>query len=333
MATLSNGNNISPALLALLVGGSGAAGAFPTPSQSSSTTVGNTNNVNQGTSKTSNTTTDFQELINQAISRNQGSTTQTGFSTPTLSPATQAFMDQLIGQFSGLAGKNTDKNAQTMLATQIGGINKNSAAQDQLTQETLAARGLSGSPIAATAQIGNQNSRFQQINQAQNNLPLLQQQLQLQSLVPASAFFSSIPTGQVNGTTGTVDNTGFNNTNSTQNNKSTNDSTAETNNTGTNITQQGTDVSGTVGGGLGQSIGGIVAMLAQLFGGGQIPGSIYSPTGTPSTLPTNANGQPIPTTLPPGSSTPNSGLGALLKILTLGMGSLPNATTPPTVGK
>jgi hypothetical protein len=337
MAQIANGMDLNPALIALILGSTAAAGGFPTPSSSNSDTVGNSNSNTSGQSTSNTTNEEFLTNLAQSLSSQGGSTTQSGFSTPTLSPATQQFMDSLIGRFSGM-GKI---DPSTILAQQITGINKNSDAQAGLTNEILASRGLSTSPISGTAAISNENSRFAQVNQAKNNLPLLQQELDLKSLVPAANFFSSIPTGQVTGA-----NTGFQNfsLNSSQQNQNTNsnqNSTANTANTSNTTTGQSTNTSGTAGGGPGGAFGGLASALATLFGGGKIPsintGTTPTNTGTsptntgvtPGTTPGTTppfvigeNGQKIPTTLPAGSGNSGGGflgvLGTILGILGLG---------------
>jgi hypothetical protein len=326
--TLSNGNQMSPALLASLLGLTSAAGAFPTPSSTNSQTIGSSTSANVGNSTSDELRNEFLNNLISSINTNQTKTGQTSFSTPTLSPATQKLMDQLIGQYSDLAGKNTDERMKSILANQTQQINKTSATQGDLTNEILASRGLSTSPVAATAQLANQNSRFQQINQAQNQIPLLQQQLQLESLNPAAAFFASIPKGQVNGSDSTLENTSIGNQSTNQTGGSTNKSTVNTTAANQNNTLQGTETTGSAGGGVGGALSGLATMLAGLLGGGKsLPtGTTVSPTGTtipgttPGTTPpfvVGANGQTIPTTLPAGSgaNNPTGFLGALAGIL------------------
>lgn len=335
MPTVANGNNINlPTLLALL-GTTSAAGAFPTPSSSNSNTIGSSNVAQTGNTTTSQTNNDFLNNLLQSLSSSEASTSQTGYSTPTLSPATQAFMDSLIGSFSSLTQRNTEGNAKNILANQIAGINKNSDAQKTQANEILAARGLANSPVSAVAEINNENSRFGQVNNARNNLPLLQQQLELQSLTPAASFFSSIPTGQVNGASSNISNAGVNTSTQNQNSGGVQNGTVNSNNASTTNTIQGTDTTGSVGGGAGGALSGLAGILATLFGGGTLPsgtsvtntGATVTPGTTPGTTPpfvTGANGNTIPTTLPPGSGNSQGGLlGVLGTILgAIGLGGI-----------
>lgn len=135
-------------------------------------------------------------------------------STPNLDPATQAFLDQLRGQYSQLAAQPIDLSGYK--AQQSNSINNNANALSQQAAASNAARGLSTSPVATTATNNINLNRSNQLNTLNQSIPLLQNQLQLQNLGAAGGFFNSIPkgsttTGNQNGTskeTKTVDSGG-----------------------------------------------------------------------------------------------------------------------------
>lgn len=189
----------------LLFGLSGAAGAFPTPG--SSTTSGTQNG------------------------------TYSGSSNPILSAQNQTLLNQLTNQYSHLA--QTGVNLQPYQIQQQQQINNNSNIAAKASQESLAARGLAGSPVAGTVAANQDAGRINQITNLQQSIPLLQNQMNLSDLGAAAGFASSIPHGT--DTSGNTSNT----TNSTTQ------------------TQQGGGAGGFLGG-LGKALGS-VAGLATTF--------------------------------------------------------------------
>lgn len=189
----------------LITGLAGAAGAFPTPGHSATS----------GTSDTK-----FGSVSN-----------------PILSAGNTALLNQLTNQYQHLA--STGSNLAPYQQQQEQGINQNSQMAQRASQEALAARGLSNSPVAGTVAANQEGSRIGQITQLQQSVPLLQQQLQTQNMNAASGFAASIP----HGTSTTGEQTGAQNSNTS--------------------TSQGGGAGGFLGG-LGKAIGGI-AGVASMF--------------------------------------------------------------------
>ena len=165
--------------------------------QSSSTTTNTSGNTDQtrtyDTGQYQDLTT-LMSFINELQSSMSGSTTTQGTSsvTPTMSPEAVALMNSLIGKYQGL----TTPSLTGYSGYQTGQINANADAQAQAVNNVMAARGLSTSPAAATAAANIDQNRINQITQMQQQLPLLQNQLNLANLGAASNFFATIPRGQ-----------------------------------------------------------------------------------------------------------------------------------------
>jgi hypothetical protein len=201
--------SIIPAGLSSIVGLLGALFGGSTSTTGSSGTTGGTETNSSGSS---NSTTDIQSLVNflQSISGSTtGTTAGTGTATtsPNLNPASQALISQLTQSMSGLNAPSV----QGLVQNQTANINANSNAQSQAVNNVMASRGLSTSPVAATAQVGVGQNRVNQINQVQAQAPIEQNQLELQDLATASGFANMLPnlsgsttsqnTGQTTGTT------------------------------------------------------------------------------------------------------------------------------------
>lgn len=164
--------------------------------QSSSSTTNTAQNTNQDTTYNTGQTMDITTLMQMIRDLTQSTTGQTdthgtSTATPTMSPEATAFMNSLIGKFQGLQTPSLTGYS----GFQTGQINANADAQNQAVQNVMAARGLSTSPAAATAQANIDQNRINQITQMQQQLPLLQNQLNLANLGAASNFFSTIPRG------------------------------------------------------------------------------------------------------------------------------------------
>lgn len=173
----------------VVVAGGAAAGAFPTVGNSSGNSTSNLNTQSTtGQSQWQNQ--DIQSILN-TISRLTGAT-QTS-ATPTLSPESTAFMNQLIRQYSGLAGSNV--NLAPYAAQQTQQINRNSNLQSQAVQNAMAARGLSNSPVSGTAEANIQANRIGGISNLLSQIPILRNQLVQGNLGSAAGFFSTLPRG------------------------------------------------------------------------------------------------------------------------------------------
>lgn len=120
-------------------------------------------------------------------------------STPNIAPDAQSLENQYtqaIGQ--QLAG--TDLTGYEGQGLQQ--INQTAGTADKMSQNILAARGLSNSPYAAALTNQNNNNRLNQSSQFVNQIPLLQQQLRQQAIQSAISGSAAIPYG--NTTTGTT---------------------------------------------------------------------------------------------------------------------------------
>jgi Chaperone of endosialidase len=157
-------------------------------------------------------------------------TTSNQTTNPLLSQANQNFLNQLMGQYSNLMSPFQTSGYQ---AQQGNVINQNSNALQQQTQQELAARGLSTSPVAASIQANQNQARIGQLNTLSQQMPLLANQMNLQNLNAAAAFQNTIPKGST----------------STGNQNTTTNSTQKT----------------TSGGGIGGLLGGIGGALGGLF--------------------------------------------------------------------
>lgn len=130
--------------------------------------------------------------------------TQTGTTTPNLSPLQQA----LIGLFTQGAA-DTYKQSQNLTPYTAQGLEQiegQGSANRQTLNNILSSRGLSFSPAAATALTQNALNTGNQQSQFVNQVPLLQRQLQQQSLQQLIQAFGVIPTGVTS--TGTSSQTG-----------------------------------------------------------------------------------------------------------------------------
>ncbi len=74
-------------------------------------------------------------------------------------------------------------------------INQTAGVADKMSDNILAARGLSNSPYAATLKNQNNNNRLNQSSQFLNQIPLLQQQMRQQAIQQAIQGSQAIPFG------------------------------------------------------------------------------------------------------------------------------------------
>lgn len=207
---------------------------------------------------------------------NQGGTsssTNTGSTTPNLTPLQQALIKQFSGGASNLFSQS--QNLNPYAASGLEQINAGGDVANKVLQNSLAARGLSYSPAAANATTQNTLNTVNQGSQFLNQLPLLQRQLQQQSLGQLMQAFQVQPVGTT--TTGTQQGT-------TQQSGSTTQNQTQTQN-GTNLVSgnpMGGLFSGLGAGLLGPNSSGNGSNLSDIihgiFGGG---GPSYSGPGTP----------------------------------------------------
>lgn len=139
--------------------------------------------------------------------QNQGGAfSQSSTTTPNLSP----FQSQLAQLFTrgaqGLWDQSTNLSPYTTQGMQ--GITQQGSANRENIANSLAARGLSYSPAAATALTQNTLNTGNQQSQFLSQIPLLQRQLQQQSLQQLIGAFGALPTSVTSATSGTSTGTG-----------------------------------------------------------------------------------------------------------------------------
>ena len=236
---------LSPSTANLLGGLAGmVAGGFPTPTSTNSTTSSMQSGV-------SNTSQIIQQLVQQ-LQQQQQQQQQTQTTTPNLSPNIQQLMNTVGSQYNALATPDlTGYQAQ-----QTQGINNTANLQTQNADASMAARGLSTSPIAQTTDNNIQNQRFSNITNLAQSIPLLKNQLMLSNLGAAGGFVSSAPKGSTTSGTGTTTGTTTGSTSTTGNNQS----NVQSGSSGTTTSQQLQQQGGGVGGALG-AIGSILPLL------------------------------------------------------------------------
>lgn len=238
------------------------AGATGTPS--SSTTRTGSASQSTGTTQTATATQAEQDtaaaFANMFQEMMQGTGTSTGTVTPTLSPESTALMNQLIQRYSAQANPSlTGYQAQ-----QTQGINANADIQSQAVNNIMASRGLSTSPVAATAAAGVEQNRANQITSMQEQLPLLQNQLNLQNLAGATQLFSTLPKGQT--TTGATTSQQIGS--GGQSGQSAGTTTSQSGTQGASTTTQSgtssgtTSTTGSTGGGVGGAAAGLASGIA-----------------------------------------------------------------------
>ena len=126
----------------------------------------------------------------------------TSTSTPNIGANQQGLIDDFTqGIHKQLQG--TDLTGYTGQGLQQ--INQGANVADKMSQNILAARGLSNSPYAAFLTNQNNNNRLNQSSQFLNQIPLLQQQLRQQAIQQAISGSTAIPFGST--TSGTSSST------------------------------------------------------------------------------------------------------------------------------
>lgn len=207
-------------LLALASAGGLLGGLFPSTSNTntSGNTTQNTTSTQQGSTATGSSTNSLLNLLSSILSTTQqqqsqqtgGTTTQT--TTPTMDPATQSMLQKLISA----SGSLTTPSLTGYQAQQTTNINNAADLQSQAVNNIMASRGLSTSPVAATAAAGVEQNRLNQITGMQQQIPILQNQLNLANLAGAASLFSTIPKGATTSGTTAGTSTGTTTGSSTQ---------------------------------------------------------------------------------------------------------------------
>lgn len=157
---------------------------------------------------------------NNQTQSQQGTNTGTSSTNPNLSPLQQQLASLFSQGAANLYNQSTNMSGYTQQGLE--GINKTSNLNNQVLQNILTSRGLSYSPAAATAETQNQLSRTSQANSFLQQIPLLQRQLQTQSLGQLMQAFGVLPTGTTTNQSQTSNITGTSSGNQTQTQKGTN---------------------------------------------------------------------------------------------------------------
>ena len=129
----------------------------------------------------------FQQQQSSGLSQTSGSTT----------PSTNPLQQSLANLFTSGAQNqyNQSTNLQPYTTQQLGSIQAGGQQSSQALQNAIAARGLSFSPAAANAQTMNTLNTGNQMQGFLQQVPLLQKQLQSQSLQQLMSAFATQPTG------------------------------------------------------------------------------------------------------------------------------------------
>jgi len=138
-----------------------------------------------------------QTQTNGTITNNQtGTFNQSGTqtTTPNLNPLQSALMKQFTQGASNLYNQST--NLQPYTSSGLENINATQNANSKAIAANLASRGLSWSPAAGSAQTQNILAGGQQKASFMNSIPLLQRQLQENSLGDLENAFKTMPIGQ-----------------------------------------------------------------------------------------------------------------------------------------
>lgn len=186
----------------LSFGGFGGNAGFQMPSWM--TPVGNAIGGASAGFPTSTTTTGSGS--SQGTFQQQGTSNMFGSSTPTFDPVADSLRKHLID--SSLTNLYSDTDLSGYKAQGLDTINRGTDANKAAIDATLASRGLSYSPMAATSEISNQLAGQGQKSQFVNNIPLLQQQIYQQKLAAALNVFRSNPYGTDVSQSGSTDSSG-----------------------------------------------------------------------------------------------------------------------------
>lgn len=121
------------------------------------------------------------------------SSNSTSTSTPNINPNAQNLENQFT---QGITKQLNDANDMSGYEGQgLQQINQSAGVADKMSQNILAARGLSNSPYAANLTNANNNNRLNQSSQFINQIPLLQTQLRQNAIQQAISGSQAIPFG------------------------------------------------------------------------------------------------------------------------------------------
>ncbi len=119
------------------------------------------------------------------------------YNSPTMDPMQSRMRDFLLQDYYTRAqGGDINHFLDAYKTMGVGGINRTSDMAQQNLSNSLAARGLSFSPVAGTALANAEQSRVGQINELNTSLPLLGEQMKQSRLTDFSNFLSKLPYGQ-----------------------------------------------------------------------------------------------------------------------------------------
>lgn len=140
-----------------------------------------------------------QQQQQQQQSQTTSSGETTGASNYTNAPffdeQSQALRDQLIRLYSGRAGEDPSRLADSIISGQLNNLNRGSELVDRTSQSILASRGLNFSNISpAIRAITNQNRAFKGVD-ILNSRDQLMEQIMSQRMGEAAKFFQTIPYG------------------------------------------------------------------------------------------------------------------------------------------
>jgi hypothetical protein len=128
----------------------------------------------------------------EVASNGDKTTNRTSTTTPLLDPLHQSLQNTLM---QGANANLQDPNLQGYTANGMANINAGANAQQKIMSNTLAARGLSDSPIAAGALGQADQNRINQQTQFQNGIPLLANEVRNQNLNTATRVNATSPYG------------------------------------------------------------------------------------------------------------------------------------------
>ncbi len=187
-----------------------------------------------------------QTFNNQTTSNNQFNNAQS--TTPVLTGEQSALQSQLLKNFMS-RGFDFNREADNIVSGNVNNINAGADSSRRAIVNSLAQRGLSGSPAQAAALAQFEGDRVGNVTRAFNERSLLADQLRSNYLQQGTNLFSSLPKGSYSYNEGS--------------------SSSQGTNTGTS-TGQGTQTQ--PGNMLGGGIGDLAGILAFLYGQGAFAG-------------------------------------------------------------
>lgn len=136
------------------------------------------------------------KIDNTTTTNNSSTGSVTGSSLPVYDPNQLQMRNFLINQFYNQTNPAAIHGlVNNTINTGVNNINDAAGPQQQALQASLAARGLSYSGAAGTAEAQQQSGRIRDIFNLQNQAPLLENQLRQGNLTSFADFFKGLPTG------------------------------------------------------------------------------------------------------------------------------------------